>query len=598
MSRINEATINEILKNTDIVDVIREVLPLQKKGKNYICTCPFHDDHSPSLTVSKEKQIFKCFACGESGNAISFIQKYYHLSFPQAVKIAAQRINISVEDPYEHNQKINEETKRVYKMNETFAEYTNYLLSMDQSGKKYLKERDIKIQTANEMKIGMFHETEKMKNYMIAKGFKEEELVKYDLINLNGNSKWKDRLLFPIKDASGNIHGFGGRRINEGADAKYLNTAESEIFKKDRLFFNLDQAMPEIRKEKRILLTEGYIDVIQASQHQLKNVVACLGTSLTKNHISYLSKLHTQVVLIYDGDNPGINAAVKNSKLLLQSGICPNVVLLPDGKDLDDVCKENVQIIYDQMNQNYLDFRLQTFNDQGFQKNKEFCLDYIKDLILYKDPITEDHYLKKLAEVSKFSFDSLKEQCIALKPNQKIDYKPNFSTRAKSKVVMENRKRGKVFINFKHKKTLNYREEIQNLFDSKKEKVTAFQKEKICDKKDILLKYQEHQGAVLETQITLVGYENVEAHAIQIAEDICKQLSNELKIDTDNLTYLGYLHMDTKNPHLHLQFWQKIPFLSEYKINTSLINEIERAIHHEMANEVVETQTLKIGVTG
>lgn len=595
MSRISQETIQTVLKSVDIVQVIGETIPLHKKGKSYLCNCPFHDDHAPSMSVSQEKQIFKCFACGEAGNAISFVQKYHNISYPEAIKRLADRAGIKVDEGQFTERPMSEEAKRTFKMNEEFANYCNYLLSMDQESKKYLSDRDISSQTTNSMMLGCFHETDKMKHYMLAKGFQESELVANDLINIDGKSKWKDRLLIPIRDSYGNIRGFGGRRMLESDTAKYLNTAETDVFKKDTLLFHLDQALPEIRKEKKIFITEGYFDVIQAQQRGLKNVVAGLGTALTKSHMNLLSRLNAKVVLAYDGDNAGINAAIKNGKALLQQGIYPNAVLLPDGKDMDDICKENIQIIYDQSEQNFLEFRLKAYQSQGFESDRRFCLDFMKDLSCYKDPLMEDHYLRKLETKTGFSLESLKKQYRAMTDTENHTIQPKIIQRkTEINTSIERYQKGKIYVKFKQKPRLNYKQEIEQMLDTKKDKVMAFKEDKICDKKDVLMKYQEHHGSVLETQVTMVGYQDVEAHALRVADEIGNQLAKDLKIERSNLTYLGYLHTDTKCPHLHLQYWQKEPFLSEYKINTSLIKDIEKAIHQEMAQELTETVSMKL----
>lgn len=593
---MNELT-QQILERLDIVDVIQSYIPLQPKGKSFIGICPFHQDSKPSLTVSREKQIFKCFACGEGGNAITFIQKYNNISYKEALKIAGERAGIKVELNSE-KYKLPARVTRVYELNQQIVQLSNYLLHQDAEAKDYLNNRGLNLEIADKFGMGIFHDTDQLKQYLLAKGFTEAEMIENGIINRQGTSMWTHRLMIPIKDPNGHVTGFSARLLKPAeGQPKYVNSIDSEVFKKGNLLYNMNEAYKTARIKKYILLVEGNVDVQQLTAHGYDNAVATMGTALTEAQIKLLKRLNVQVVLCMDGDRAGMNATEKNYHLLKHAGIEAECVLLPNGQDPDECLREDPERFKELLaaHPHFLDFKLAAYQPTSFNETQKFILDYLRILSVQNNPLAEGYFIKKLSDVTGFDSVKIKAQYEILKPDQS---RRNYEVKVK-KSATENtvdwQKRNKALINFKNKPRLNYKTEIAENFDKKENKVVAFDKDKTLDRCGVLEKYVEHKGAVLETTITLMNYEkDVEAYAQNIADEVLNKLSYNLQIDRSNLNYIGYLHLDTKYPHLHIQTWQNEPFKSEYKIDSKLIEQLEKAVDLEMQKDVEVMETIQV----
>ena len=586
MSRVD---VQLILNKLDIVEVIQSYITLQAKGKNFVGICPFHQDTSPSLSVSREKQIFKCFSCGESGNAITFIQKYNNITYPEALRIAADKAGVEIEVT-QRDDDIPDRIKRIHQMNATIVDYSNYLLHQNEDLKRYLYERELSLESIDRFGIGCFSETDKFIKFMLAKGFTEAELIENEMINSNGWSRWEKRLLIPIKDSRSNIVGFTARQLdNDSRYPKYVNSTESEVFKKEKILYNMDQAYNAAQKQKFILVVEGNVDVLQLTANGYDNVVATMGTSLTESQIKQLKQMNIGVVLCFDGDTAGIKAAERNYYLLKHAGVEAEVILLPDKMDPDDCIKQNPDSFKRLLNEHphFLDFKLGAFSEvSNFNETQKFIIDFMKALANQNNPIAEDFFLKKLASTTNIDFEKVNNQYNIL--NSKKTYEAfNVEVNSKRKVIPKknNVQTTRTFINFKNKPKLDYKKEMSEKFDSKSDHVIAFDSDANLDRKELLLKYTQHKGAVLETTITLVNYQQVELHANNIANVVSQQLADHLEIDKSNLDYLGFLHTDTKHPHLHIQVWQREPFLGEYKLKTSMLDKLEKAVSDEMKTD-------------
>lgn len=586
-----------VLDQLDIVDVVGSYIPLQQKGKSFVCVCPFHQDTHPSMSVSKEKQIFKCFACGEGGNAITFIQKYNNISYREALKIAADRAGIKF-DENTNVYEIPSKVSRVHDLNKHIVDFCNYLLHQDTAAKQYLASRGLNIEIADRFGMGIFHDVNQLKQYLLNKGFKESELVENGVMNNQGLSMWQDRLMIPIKDPNGHVVGFSARLLSTSAgQAKYVNSIESEVFKKSKLLYHMDEAYKAARRMKYILLVEGNVDVQQLSAHGYENAVATMGTSLTEGQIYLLKRLNVPIVLCMDGDDAGVRATEKNYHLLKNAGIEAECIHLPDSMDPDECLRRDPHIFKDivESHPHYLDFKLTTYQEAaaGFNVKQKFILDYMKVLIEQNNPIAEDHFLKKLSEVTGVDHEKISAQYAILKPSDEKKYEVKVKKNVSENIV-DWKQKSKALINFKNKPRLNYKAEITENYDKKSEKAIAFDKNQILDRKDILLKYIELKGAVLETTITLLNYDDVETHVQRIADEVLNKLSQNLKIDRGNLNYIGYLHLDTKHPHLHIQAWQNEPFLSEYKLSPQLVDQLEKAVDLEMQTAPEFDQGIKL----
>ncbi|MCF7923679.1 MAG: DNA primase [Candidatus Izimaplasma sp.] len=361
MARISQNKIDEINQAADIVDVVSEFVSLQPAGKSMKGLCPFHSEKTPSFFVDKDKQIFNCFGCHKKGGSIKFIQEYKHIGFVDALKYLADKYHIELE--YNNNE-VTKSYDKLYKINKTAKDFYNLnLLNLD-SGKTaldYLLNRNIDKHTLNEFDIGYApaKNNQLMKNLL--ENFQEYELVEAGLINRSDDGDYydvfRDRIMFPIHDEYGKVLGFSGRILTDKKDsAKYVNSKTTKIFNKGEILYNLDKALPFINQKKRVVLMEGFFDVIQASLAGIKESVCTMGTELTYDQAKKIKKYANQVVICYDGDKPGKEATYKALSILENVNLEVQIALLPDELDPDEYIKKNSQALFrNHINQNLMD---------------------------------------------------------------------------------------------------------------------------------------------------------------------------------------------------------------------------------------------------
>lgn len=342
MEKIPYDVILDIKSKVNIVDVISEYLPVEQKGKNYFAICPFHDDHNPSMSISPEKQIYTCFVCGASGNVFNFVANYEKVSFVSAVKKVAQKaginLNINVKDDYKPK-----DTKydKYYKMFDiTNKYYQNNIKSV--YGKKaieYLHNRKIDDDVINEFEIGLSMNDNNVSKLLEKKGYDVNELIDIGLCGKKDNfiyDIFRNRIMFPLYNLDGKPVGFSGRIYNGEKDSKYVNSKESIIFKKGNLLYNYHRALSHAREKHQIIVVEGFMDVIRLYTIGIKNVVATMGTAITKEHANLLMKLSKNIVLCFDGDKAGEKATISALDALEKIGITPKIIRLEDDLDPDD----------------------------------------------------------------------------------------------------------------------------------------------------------------------------------------------------------------------------------------------------------------------
>ncbi|MBQ4263743.1 MAG: DNA primase [Bacilli bacterium] len=403
--------IDAIKSANNIVDVIGEKLNLVKKGKNYSAVCPFHDDHSPSMSVSEEKQIFKCFSCGAYGNVIKFIQDFDHVSFNEALQILADRAGIKINvssAPKTTNY------SKYYDINSVVCTFykNNLLSSIGNKAIEYLNSRGINRDLINEFDIGL--STTSQLGKMLSKKYNQEDLLSIDILKeYNGRilDSFTNRIIFPIKDEDGNIIGFSGRIYEKSDESKYYNTKETVIFKKSNILYNFHNAKKEIKAKKEIILVEGYMDAIRLSSIGYKNVVAIMGTSLTKENLSKIQKLKCSVVLNLDQDNAGKSANLVIGDELTKRNIKTSVIVFDDYKDSDEFILAKGKDAFDISYNNkipFIDFKLKHLKSDKNLKDSSEAAEYINKAI---ESINElnDEILKelKINELSKeFGIDT------------------------------------------------------------------------------------------------------------------------------------------------------------------------------------------------
>ncbi|MFP4485749.1 MAG: DNA primase [Campylobacterales bacterium] len=334
---ISKSSIEQLKAVVDIVDVISYYLPLKKNGANYTALCPFHDEKTPSFSVSAPKQIYHCFGCGAGGDAIKFVMEYEKLDYKEAIEKLATIFNFTLS--YEKGSGGRDFSKVLDQINNFFK----HELFNNQKALDYLKSRGISESSIEKFEIGFAPSSAKFMNFLQNKSLLVGDVMKAGVI-INTQKgyyfRFEDRLMFPIFTPFGKLVGFGGRTLGEH-QAKYLNSPQSPIFNKSKLLYGYSQAKDEVYKTNQIILTEGYLDVIMLHQAGFKNAVASLGTALNMGHIPLLKKGEPEVIMAFDGDSAGVNAAFKASTLLSKNAISGKVALFGEGKDPADMVKED-----------------------------------------------------------------------------------------------------------------------------------------------------------------------------------------------------------------------------------------------------------------
>jgi len=332
---IDNNSIENLKTRLDIVDVVGNYLELKKNGANWKCVCPFHDDSNPSLVISPSKQIYHCFSCGAGGDSIKFVMEYEKLSYPEAIEKLASMYNFSL--GYTSNDgKIQEDRKLLENINMFFKKN----LDNKPAALEYIKNRGIGEASVEKFELGYAPSSQENLNFLSSSGYTISEAVETGVAGIGENgrnyARFIERITFPIRSASGKIVGFGGRTIT-GHQAKYVNSPQTKLFNKSYLLYGYNFAKDSIFKEKAIIVTEGYLDVIMLHQAGFTNAVATLGTALTKEHIPLISRGNPKVILAYDGDAAGVAAALKASLMLSSVGINGGVVLFGENMDPADM---------------------------------------------------------------------------------------------------------------------------------------------------------------------------------------------------------------------------------------------------------------------
>ena len=434
MANISYEEILSIQRKANIVDIIRDYVPLTQRGKNYFGICPFHDDHNPSMSVSPEKGVYKCFVCGNAGNVFNFVMEYEKVSFYEAVKIVADKIGVSID--ISTSKKENTKKSPLYDIyNISYKFYQNNLnTGYGKDAKKYLLNRKIDEDVIKNFNIGLSLSDSELCNALKAKGFKDDDIVSSGVAAQNGNNIYdiyKNRIMFPLYDLEGNVVGFSGRIYNQKSESKYINTKETEIFKKGELLYNYHIAKKEARKEKNIIVVEGFMDVIRLSTIGIVNVVASMGTAVTKYQLNLIQKLAPNITLMFDGDKAGEKAT--NAFIELANGNDSNikVVRLEDNLDPDEyiLTKGKDKMIYNLSHaQSVYDYKLSSYKENiDFNDSKEvssYINVMIKEFEKIDDDIVREIEIKKLSESTNVSYDLIKSK---LKDSEKkviITHKP------------------------------------------------------------------------------------------------------------------------------------------------------------------------------
>lgn len=411
---IDRATVDKIMEAVNIVDVVGEFVNLRKSGVNYKGLCPFHDDKTPSFMVSPARQICKCFSCGEGGNAINFLMKHEQITYPEALRWLAKKYNIEIQERELTDDEKREQSEResMFVVNEWACQYFHEILKNDVDGiaigKQYFRSRGIRDDIIEKFQLGFaLSKRDALCNEAKRKGYKDEFLIKTGLAIQNERGiydRFAGRAMFPWLNVSGKVVAFGGRKLDaatKGVQQKYVNSPDSEIYHKERELYGIYQAKKTIVKEDCVYMVEGYTDVIAMHQCGLENVVANSGTALSNHQIRLLHRFTQNIVLLYDGDEAGIHAAMRGTDMLLAEGMNIKVLLLPDGDDPDsfsrkhtaDEFKAYIEAHQTDFIQFKTDLLLKGVTDP--QKRSEAVSSILKSVSVIPDKLKRDTYLSE-----------------------------------------------------------------------------------------------------------------------------------------------------------------------------------------------------------
>ena len=435
--QISEEILEQIKSQNDIVDVISERVRLKKAGRNFTGLCPFHNEKTPSFSVSQEKQIYKCFGCGEAGNVISFVMKDKNLPFIEAVKYLANRANIPLKLGNGEQSQSNRKKELLYKVNVEAAKFFFSNLMNNQNAKEYFLNRGIKEETIKKFGLGYANDSwNSLMFYLRKKGINDGLLEEAGLISVNKEKgrkydRFRNRVMFPVFDYQGKVIGFGGRVLDD-SKPKYLNSPETLVFQKGTNLYGLNFALKHNMSERYFVIVEGYMDLISLHQYGITNVVASLGTALTINQARLLKRYADKVVISYDADLAGQMATLRGLEILRTAGFDVRVLSIPQGKDPDEYVRSNGREAFLKLINNaepLIDYRIKKAEEGIDFKNSQSVILYSKrimDIISDLDPIEKDVYIKKASENTGIKeqalYDILK---IKMKDNRENDFRNN-----------------------------------------------------------------------------------------------------------------------------------------------------------------------------
>lgn len=429
--KIPEETIEQIRSKVDIVDCISEYMQLTKRGRNWFGLCPFHGENTPSFSVSQDKQIFHCFGCGAGGNAITFVMDIENIPFPDAVAKLGERVGIHLDiqstSMQNSGQTYSKREEKMLEAHEFAADFYHHLLMNTEDGElalNYLLKRGFTKEHIETNGIGWAMPSwDSLSVLLKRKGFELEEMAECGLIIHKESDhtyydRFRGRIMFPIRDENGKVIAFSGRIIDSADEAKYLNSPESPIFHKSQVLFNLDKARTSIRKNRQVILMEGFMDVLAANQAGVYNAVATMGTSLTTQHITKLKRLSEQIIICYDGDNAGWEAAKRAAEMLYAERLKIEVALLPEKLDPDEYIRKYgsesfVQQILEKPHAYITFMMMHARRNKNFQFEND-VLQYIQEvleqLVGRSSPIERDLYIKQLASETNISEEAIYAQ--------------------------------------------------------------------------------------------------------------------------------------------------------------------------------------------
>ncbi len=438
---IDQSTVDRIIDTAQIVDVVQDFVNLKRRGVNYMGLCPFHNEKTPSFTVSPAKGIFKCFGCGQAGNSVGFIMEHEQVSYPEALKYLAKKYSIDVIETEQTEEQVALKNERdsMLVVSEYAGKYFNNILKNHQEGKaiglSYFKERGFTKETIEKFQLGYsLEQRDAFTNEALKKGYKLKYLTEVGLSIDKNNyrfDRFAGRVIFPIHSLSGSTIGFGGRILKtDKKTAKYLNSPESDLYHKSNILYGIYFAKKSIVKDLKCYMVEGYTDVISLHQAGIENVVASSGTSLTENQISLVKRFTDNLTILYDGDDAGIKASFRGIDMILEQGMNVKVVLFPKGEDPDSYAKKlgktELKEFIDENEQDFISFKTSLLLQDAQNdpvKRAGLVSNIVASIAVIPDAITRSMYIRDCS-----SLLHVKEDALYAETNKRI-FKKRDDTR-------------------------------------------------------------------------------------------------------------------------------------------------------------------------
>jgi len=418
---ITRETIDNIISSAKIEEVIGDFISLRRRGVNLLGLCPFHNEKTPSFTVSPVKGIYKCFGCGKAGNAVGFIMEHEHLTYPEALRYLAKKYQIEIDEEEQTPEQIQEagEKESLFNLNDFARKYFSSVLFDTEEGKAvglaYFRERDIREDTIKKFQLGFSPDSwNAFSAHAIQEGYKKEMLLQTGLATEKDGrlyDRFHSRVIFPIHSASGRTLGFGGRILSsDKSHAKYVNSPESEIYNKSKTLYGIYFARTEIARKDNCYLVEGYTDVISMHQAGIENVVASSGTSLTTDQVRMIQRYTPNITILYDGDPAGIKASFRGIDMVLEQGMNVRIVLFPDNEDPDSFARKHhpqeTEKFITGNAVNFISFKTRLLLDETKNdpvKKAGLIKDIVASISLIPDAITRTLFIRECADMMSVS---------------------------------------------------------------------------------------------------------------------------------------------------------------------------------------------------
>ena len=533
---IAPSSIDQLINSVHIEDVVGDYVSLKRSGSRYKGCCPFHDEKTPSFVVSPTMGIYKCFGCQKGGNAIQFVMDIENLNFVEAAKSLAKRYNIELIETNVENQDVYQEAQRAKESMQAAVDFAQQFFSDQlfntEEGKSiglpYFKERGFTVDTIKKWGLGYSPESwEALAKVSHNKGYHSEVMVKAGLLKVRDNGTNYDlfryRVMFSIFAVTGKVIGFAGRKMSStDPSPKYVNSPETELYKKSDVLFGMFQAKNAVKKLDKVYMTEGYTDVITLHQSGIENAVASSGTALTPGQIKLLKRFTINVTVVYDGDMAGIKASIRGIDLLLQEGLNVRVVPLPEGQDPDSYCKElggeRFQKYIDENEETFIFFKAKLLIDETKNdplRKSDAVRDILKSLALINDPLKRAALAQQLAGICEMEEAVLVQELAKLVKQQQAKENQEFEKEVKSAIEGAGASFGFVEGGSGALRV--------NLLDHKEQELAVFR---------ILLLYAEQSFVEEKSVFDFVWEELAQDELIDFVHGLCVKLEQEVQSQT------------------------------------------------------------------